>query len=305
MASLYVDRGTVNRFKSNHKYINGLAGSAKVHAGLDAVAKCTYSSETGLTSICFYSFPRGSVAVVFTTPENPSLLQRLQQHLRDTITRTPSLLAAAETADLNILLYRCSQEELDASGGKRGSYDIPGYGPMVYCGLVGPCVVFDKVRQLMPRDQLQHPICANLIAGTWLLQYLADRLEEPTLLPLQQQLQQTMKLLEQLKGYDWIRPYICDRLVSGMYAQVGTMVISRLPSAVTPSPTAIGLMDPLLVHLLMATLQFYGRVPSSPLVWGTQGPSLCAGLPFFTTGFMRNWGRDTFIALKGSLIAPG
>ncbi|KAL8426778.1 hypothetical protein Efla_003372 [Eimeria flavescens] len=303
VASLRVDRGVKDRFKADPERINGLSGSCCVHAGLHAVASASYSSATGLTCLRFHSFPRGSVAVVFTKPENPELLQVLQQQLRDTVARAPSLLSAATTADLNCLLYRCHQEETDATAGQRGAYDVPGYGPLVYCGLTGSVVVFDKARQLLPRDQMQHPICANVQAGLWLLQYTVDRLTEPTLLPLQQQLHATLLLLQQHKGYDWIRPYICDRLLSGVYAQVGTLLLSRLPTAA--ATTAAAAADPLLLHLLTATVQFYGRVPSAPLIWGTHDPSLAAGLPHFTTGFMRNWGRDTFIALSGILISTG
>jgi len=43
-------------------------------------------------------------------------------------------------ADMNIALFRCKEEETDS--GRPGTYDIPGFGPLVYCGLQGNFCTF-------------------------------------------------------------------------------------------------------------------------------------------------------------------
>lgn len=67
--------------------------------------------------------------------------------------------------DMNRVLFTCDQEERD-SGYGGAAYDIPDWGPIVYCGLQG---FVSLLTDISPRNDLGHPLCNNLRSGDWMM----------------------------------------------------------------------------------------------------------------------------------------
>jgi glycogen debranching enzyme len=58
-----------------------------------------------------------------------------------------SIVTRLSLSDLNRVLYRCDAEERDDRKGF-GAYVVPGYGPLVYCGLQGLSSFVDSLHVL-------------------------------------------------------------------------------------------------------------------------------------------------------------
>ncbi|ELP84233.1 glycogen debranching enzyme, putative [Entamoeba invadens IP1] len=125
-------------------------------------------------------------------------------------------------------------------------------------------------------------------------------------------------------GLDHIAPYITQLVKDtalGQFTKSTLLEISRFPKFLIPKYFA-AFIKKLFASLVPSTFesrlelaasQFYSDCKGTPLIanglvpasLGIKTESLCAGIPHFLTGYMRNWGRDTFIALRGILLRNG
>lgn len=105
----------------------------------------------------------------------PSAVRQSVTKLHDLLKSYPGLSPVVnrlDLADLNRAIYRCDQEERDEGYGF-GAYDIPNFGPMVYCGVQGLVSLLSEIR---PSNDLGHPMCCNLRDGNWMIGKTLERI---------------------------------------------------------------------------------------------------------------------------------
>lgn len=108
--------------------------------------------------------------------------------------------------------------------------------------------------------------------------------------------------------FQYLIPAYFDAIITGVYQLLIQQVISQMPNYISK-----GSIFPQL--LAISSLQFLAPVKSAPLpdlspsISPPKAPKLCttlaAGLEHFATGYMRCWGRDTFISLRGLMLLTG
>jgi len=254
------------------------------------------------TMLKLHHFPPGSILVFSTNPKHEKMLTDELENLLEP-TMMASTLQGLTLSDLNYLLFSCESEELDRSKGQRGAYNLDGYGPLVYCGLLGICTALDLER-LKNNDFVDGPILSNVRNGDWLLGYLTARLGDfPSLCKTKAWLESVLEILAQMPR-DLV-PFQFDRVVSELCCAACNELLKGSGEFLARGSTSSSLLQ----DLAVAAAQFWAATPSAPLHWDRaqkegwlKVPSLAAGLPHFASGFMRNWGRDTFISLRGCLL---
>ena len=202
--------------------------------------------------------------------------------------------------DIQFALFQCDQEGRESG---HGVYSVPNWGPLNYCGLAGLMPLLEKMR---PSNDLGHPLAANLREGDWMLDYILARMESrPGLSALASFTREAFSHLRTIPRY--LVPRYFDQIVSQVYGSLHERALSLMSPFVANGSEFVH-------RLAMGGVIHTAVVASAPLpLVSTQlipspilpSPTIAAGLPHFSTGYMRSWGRDTFISLRGALLVTG
>ncbi|XP_045765102.1 glycogen debranching enzyme [Maniola jurtina] len=290
-------------FARHAQYINGLSEyRATVRRGVPLAQSAVFRGarrEGALTVLEFGALLPGTVVAlrVSPAPGAAAALGALRRRVAalhagcDALALRPAL-AALGAADYTTLLYCCDAEERERCGGAGGVYDVPGHGALAYAGLQGAAALLEEVAA---GDALGHALCDNLRAGDWLARYTWQRLEaDPRLAPLAARYRDALEPLAELPRF--LVPAYFEAIMGGLYRGVRRGALACLGGAARGGPAARA--------LALTSVQLAGVVPSArlPPPAPSAAPSLSAGLPHFAVGYMRCWGRDTFIALRGLFL---
>lgn len=300
---------SLKSFSQNPEYINGLTDfgySFESDLPLSLSGCCSVEEDDAninAQKIIFTDFPPGSV-VVFRV-KLKSAIDRSAQKVRSIVNKfvngeDPALkriICSLDLCQLNRILFRCNEEEA-SDGLGIGAYNFMGWETLKYCGIQGIMSVMSVIRS---DNDLGHPVCKNLREGNWLLEYIGSRLvKHSSTKELGDWLTQGLSVLGQLPRY--LIPAYFDMFMRPVYLALLEQCWSLMPPFISKGTTFVR-------TLALGSASLCGVVNGAGLPLFEEGktefPTLAAGLPHFSSGIMRCWGRDTFIALRGLMIIPG
>eukprot|EP01135_Chromosphaera_perkinsii_P001641 Nk52_evm18s208 gene=Nk52_evmTU18s208 len=303
----------IKEFTRDSQFVGGIPISCSVHDTTKEHSKmCSvrdvYDDRSGLSQvISFTDFPPGSVIIFKVCVSD--MARKAFVHLHDRIAqyeegRGPAdedlnkSIESMSFIDLNYALYLCHEEGMDING--IGGYDLPHFGQIGYCGLQGIASVFAGIRM---KNDLAHPLCNNLRDGDWLIDFTSQRLEKfEGTAKFGKHLKDAFQYLKQIPRY--LIPRLFDALIYFYHERLTLKCLAKMSPFIRNEGCRFE------KKLALGSVQLYGGIPSAPYPtckeFGThKRGSLAAGLTHFATGYMRCWGRDTFISLRGMLLVTG
>ncbi|VEN50334.1 unnamed protein product, partial [Callosobruchus maculatus] len=311
-------------FAQDSKWINGLSEystTLKRHIQVSDSDTCEKvdSGTPNVTQLNFKNFKPGSIIVVRTSlpksmKEGVETVRKLiPQFSLTSETGLKKIIGKMQLSDLNRALYRCDQEEKDEGFGF-DTYNIPNFGSMVYAGLQGFMSLMSNIR---PNNDLGHPMCANLRDGNWMIDYISNRLKlDVGTKELGEWIAKNTECFKEIPRY--LVPCYFDVVLTGLYVMLIEQSYNLMADFVKCGSTFVKGLS--LGSVQMAAYIESTKLPElSPNLAPPKPPmrklehgkevqacvTLAAGLPHFSVGCWRSWGRDTFIALRGLFILTG
>jgi len=173
---------------------------------------------------------------------------------------------------------------------------------LIYAGISHLHLFFQNSKK---EQNLYNKIYENVKAGDWLLKYTFERFKDSKgLVELANFLFSNIyTFYEQIPTY--LKPHYITKIIDILYDYLVNTLFSKIEETMV-------IIDKgeFYKSLLVANIQFIGYLDSSKFKHKSNNViqsdlSVAAGLPHFSTEYMRCWGRDTFISFKGLLLIPG
>ncbi|RPA84891.1 hypothetical protein BJ508DRAFT_205664 [Ascobolus immersus RN42] len=201
--------------------------------------------------------------------------------------------------ELNYFLYRADAEERDTSEGRDGVYVVPGHGALVYAGLQGWWSVLEP---MVLHNDLGSKIAQHLREGLWPLEYIIGRLEKGGLhgpKPFEKARQWFQERLDKIRPVPgFLRPRYVALIVKAAFDAAWAQGVKLMNQEIQDGTEFVQ-------RLAMVGIQCTGLMKSTSLWPNKTVPCLAAGLPHFAVEYMRCWGRDIFISLRGLYLVTG
>jgi len=124
--------------------------------------------------IKFNRMPSGFIMVVQTSSGSQTEVYQTYIDVKLEILREMKEFKDVSLSTLNYCLYKCNEEELDYTGGKRGVYLINGI-EMDYAGIAS--IIF-HLRHLKESQNLGSPLFNNIREGHWFLDFILQRFKD-------------------------------------------------------------------------------------------------------------------------------
>lgn len=228
-----------------------------------------------------------------------------------------SLFEKFSIEEINYYLYSCEEEERARFNGY-GNYYLENFGVLPFAGFAGLAKIFEEISLQNDKD---HPIYENLMNSHHLIDFYRLRLERyqkyPEFLELYNNISNKIKIIP-----SFLIPKYFHQFISLLNKFIEESFLNKIstPKKIESFFFYKKLLTSLPQFLTSAEKPIinenYNRIENINKSDTSFSDSYrfykentlylpSAGLPYFSVGCWKNWGRDTFISFKGLFLATG